>query len=101
MASGTWLYVDGATRSPISLSHSGGVRWDSYQIQSNTQYDIEIEVISITDIRENLIYPDKVATEDRPYLTSLQAGATVIDTTLGKPIWWNGTKWVDATGNAV
>lgn len=101
MASGTWLYVDGTTKSPISLSHGGGVRWDSFQIQSNTQYDIEIEVIPITDIRENLIYPDKVATEDRPYLTSLQAGATVIDTTLGKPIWWDGTKWVDATGTAV
>lgn len=23
------------------------------------------------------------------------------DTTLGKPIWWNGTAWVDATGNTV
>lgn len=23
------------------------------------------------------------------------------DTTLGKPIWWNGTNWVDATGSVV
>lgn len=25
----------------------------------------------------------------------------IIDTTLGKPIWWNGTNWIDATGATV
>ena len=25
-------------------------------------------------------------------------GQCVIDSDLGKPIWWTGTKWVDATG---
>ena len=28
-------------------------------------------------------------------------GIMYFDTTLGKPIWWNGTSWVDATGTAV
>ena len=29
------------------------------------------------------------------------AGYQYFDTTLGKPIWWNGTEWVDATGVTV
>lgn len=29
------------------------------------------------------------------------AGDSFFDTTLGKPIWWNGSAWVDSTGTAV
>ena len=28
----------------------------------------------------------------------VSAGFQFFDTTLNKPIWWTGTKWVDATG---
>lgn len=28
-------------------------------------------------------------------------GNMIFDTTLNKPVWWNGTNWVDATGNVV
>lgn len=28
-------------------------------------------------------------------------GSQMFDTTLGKPIWWDGSQWVDATGTAV
>jgi hypothetical protein len=37
-------------------------------------------------------------------LTASDAGLSYLDTTLnanGKPIWWNGTAWVDATGATV
>lgn len=37
------------------------------------------------------------STEDRPTLNLIK-GFEYFDTTLNKPIWWNGTKWVDATG---
>ena len=40
-----------------------------------------------------------VATVNRP--TGVAAGYPVFDTTLGQPIWYNGTAWVDATGVAV
>lgn len=39
------------------------------------------------------------AMADRP-TTSMYTGKRFFDTTLGKPIWWNGAKWVDATGTA-
>ena len=35
-------------------------------------------------------------TNKRP--TNIQSGFFYFDTTLNKPIWWTGTKWVDATG---
>ena len=43
-------------------------------------------------------------TASRPTLTTSDIGVTYLDTTLdvdGKPIWWNGTAWVDATGAVV
>lgn len=38
------------------------------------------------------------ATSERPSLSSTQAGFVFFDTTIGKPIWWDGASWVDATG---
>ena len=41
--------------------------------------------------------PQNGATADRP-TQNLQVGQFYFDTTLGIPIWYNGTDWVDATG---
>ena len=38
------------------------------------------------------------ATASRP--TAVYVGQPYFDTTIGKPVWWNGTTWVDATGTA-
>jgi hypothetical protein len=48
--------------------------------------------------------PLKGNTASRPTLTAAHVGAMHLDTTLGadgKPIWWTGTAWVDATGATV
>ena len=39
-------------------------------------------------------------TAQRPTV-GLYAGRTYFDTTLGKPIWYEGPGWVDATGTGV
>ena len=44
-----------------------------------------------SDIRGN--------TESRP--TNINQGYCYYDTTLNKPIWWTGSKWIDATGTNV
>lgn len=47
---------------------------------------------------------DKGVTGARPVPISTEFGALYMDTTLdadGKPIWWNGVAWVDATGAIV
>ena len=33
--------------------------------------------------------------------SGVTAGAVIYDTTLNKPIYWNGTKWCDLTGKPV
>lgn len=41
---------------------------------------------------------DSCTSTSRPSTTELPVGFPTFDTTLGKPIWWTGNKWVDATG---
>lgn len=50
----------------------------------------------------NILYQNALTqgtTTSRP--TNVVSGFQFYDTTLGKPIWWNGTNWVDATGTTV
>lgn len=44
--------------------------------------------------------PQNGATADRPTL-GLQIGQFYFDTTLGIPIWYNGTVWKNASGTTV
>ena len=39
-------------------------------------------------------------TPNRP-TEGLTVGAIYFDTTLGKPIWYNGSSWIDATGSKI
>lgn len=62
-------------------------------------------VITIAGLNTNA-YPlqtqvSKGITDNRPSSDVLTEGSVYFDTTLKKPIWWNGTKWVDATGAEV
>lgn len=41
--------------------------------------------------------PSAGPTEDRP-VNNLQVGQQYFDTTLGFPVFWNGTEWVSASG---
>lgn len=72
------------------IGHAGG---GTYIIDSGGTY-------------ENWIFRKvgKDITANRPTLQPSEFGALNLDTTLdadGKPIWWNGTAWVDATGAVV
>lgn len=42
------------------------------------------------------IEPSSGSTVDRP--VDLMTGQMYFDTNLGKPVWWTGSQWVDATG---
>jgi hypothetical protein len=62
-------------------------------------------MLGVTAKKTNLMtYVGRGTTANRPTLTTDDIGAAYIDTTLtvpGKPIWWNGGGWVDATGALV
>lgn len=41
------------------------------------------------------------STSNRPTANEIYTGYQYFDVTINKPIWWNGSKWVDANGNNV
>lgn len=45
--------------------------------------------------------PIAVPTTERPALADVSTGTQVFDTTLHRPIWADGTRWVDAAGNPI
>jgi hypothetical protein len=44
--------------------------------------------------------PSAGTTAERP-TTDLQIGQQYFDTTIGRPIWWNGSNWINAAGTVV
>lgn len=76
----------------------GAIFYDENSYKINYQYHFSAwrELISI-----------KVGTKtsgnntERPSLDAIYNGFFYFDTTLNKPIWWTGEKWVDATGTEV
>lgn len=44
--------------------------------------------------------PSAGTTANRP-ATNLQVGQQYFDTTIGLPIWWNGSNWINAAGTVV
>lgn len=53
------------------------------------RYDNNLYYINSTIVTEN---------NQRPSLSSADKGTMFFDSTLNKPIWYNGSNWVDATG---
>lgn len=47
---------------------------------------------------QKVIYKSFNTLSSRPTYNETHKGVCVFDTNLNKPIWWTGTKWVDATG---
>jgi hypothetical protein len=62
---------------------------------------IQVNDVELTECRNNVFLYSSGISDNRPSLLLSDAGYKYYDTTLGKPIWWNGTKWVDATGTDV
>lgn len=48
---------------------------------------------------KNVIYKSFNILSSRPTYNKSYKGVCVFDTTLNKPIWWNGTIWIDNDGN--
>ena len=54
----------------------------------------------IDNFTQNITVPPSGPTANRP-TERLEVGQYYFDTTLGIPIWYDGTNWVDATGGTV
>ena len=56
--------------------------------------------VNWTRLNEKFV-PSRGTSEERPELTEKHEGYQFYDKTIKKPIWWNGTAWVDASGATV
>ena len=57
----------------------------------------------VDNFAQSIALPDAGITANRP-VANVQIGQFYFDTSLGangKPIWYNGTIWIDASGTAV
>ena len=61
--------------------------------------EINVELVSQVDALQQTVYSFFLsgATANRP--DDMELGIAFFDTDLDKPIWWDGTKWIDSEGN--
>ena len=72
----------------------------SQQYQDQLNNALRLYFTLLNNFSQALDTPDFGATTQRPTV-KLLTGQQFFDTTLGIPIWWTGTKWVNASGTAV
>lgn len=99
--------------STIQFKYAGANKWQIYNGAGNDLYirDMAGAVMALQFITgagvtgqakfSGTVKTGAAATASRPSASTAGAGAMFYDTTLGKPIWSNGTAWTDATGTVV
>lgn len=75
---------------------------DNYtpQFQNQILNVLRLYFNQINNYTQATATPDYGTTPNRPQ-KKLQIGQIFFDTTLGIPIWWNGSKWVNSSGVVV
>ena len=68
--------------------------------QDQFQYALRLYFNRLDNFLTLTSTPEYGATADRP-VVELQIGQQYFDTTLGYPVWYNGTDWVDSSGTVV
>jgi hypothetical protein len=69
-----------------------------YQDQLNNA--LRLYFNQIDNFTQSVTVPSSGITADRP-TERLVVGQYYFDTTVGLPIYWDGTNWIDAAGNVV
>ena len=72
----------------------------SQQYQDQMNNALRLYFNQIDSFTQAVSIPDAGATTQRP-IENLLVGQQFFDTTLGIPIWWNGTVWKNASGTTV
>lgn len=93
------LIKDNIFNSSLSGCTSVLITQNSTVLVDKNVYNTENRIVSDTEtyvINRSGLYNQIGA--NRPTLSLIDAGFQYFDTDLGKPIYWQGTKWVDSTG---
>ena len=76
----------------------------SQQYQDQVLNALRLYFNQIDNFTQSSAIPASGPTSSRPLSTvqtPLGIGQPFFDTTIGRPIWWNGTKWIKADGTVV
>lgn len=69
-----------------------------YQDQLNNA--LRLYFNQIDNFTQNVTIPESGTTAARP-TERLQVGQYYFDTTINRPIWWDGSNWINAAGTVV
>lgn len=95
-STGPGIYAGGMTPEDNVEALNGSI-----YLRNNGTYGIQAYIKTGGISRTGWIpiaYRDHGVTANRPSAGSGATGAAYFDETLGKPIWWDGAEWVEATG---
>lgn len=98
----TW--VSGDTTQRFTFAGTGRMSWGPGSAATNAHiYWLGTATMKLENNLEAAGYVrvGQYATASRPAASTAGAGGMVWDSTLGKPIWSDGTNWKDATGTTV
>ena len=70
------------------------------QYQDQLNNTLRLYFNQIDNFIQGVTIPPSGITADRP-TERLQIGQYYFDTTIGRPIWYNGTNWINAAGTVV
>jgi hypothetical protein len=92
----------------IAVSNNGNADLTLTILKHDGTTGVTIQQVYIPQGESFLYNPDLLpapvpagTTAERPVLGAGDVGSEYFDTTLGHPIWWDGSQWVDFQGQAV
>ena len=95
-----YLNYNGTPLSPVPPNLNVAPMQYSAQFENTVLNNLRLYFNQLNNYVQATATPLFGPSTQRP-IVALQTGQTFFDTTLGIPIWWNGTKWINASGTGV
>lgn len=84
-----------------SLPYNAPIGYKAYVISEKVLAVFNGEVWINSKSGHNILFKTKGTTAQRPTLSPNESGFVYYDTTVEKPIWWTGVKWVSSDGTDI
>ena len=96
----TYLNYNGTALNPAPPNLQNAPQSYSAEFENRLLNQLRLYFNQLNNYTQATATPDYGTKTQRP-TANQQIGQQFFDTTLGYPIWWNGTKWVNASGTVV
>ena len=96
----TYLNYNGTPLNPAPPNLQNAPQSYSVEFENRLLNQLRLYFNQLNNYTQATATPDYGTKTQRP-TANQQIGQFYFDTTLGYPIWWNGTKWVNASGTVV